>query len=246
MCRSEVPQVKLVSVMKLIGQSIKAAQRGECTSRQLANAAGVLLSAKGVVHINPLYTRLLSRALGTACWDAPITESNREFALEDLLYWQANRKDIAGKSWVRREKIFQVAGDVSETGFAGHCLLFPEPITQAFTNEDLQLMPSKELSSVLRETVNVRVCIASALCRAAAQLSGGLLVYVGDNQGSVYCLNCMKDSVRILNELPPRLRSMPHRGLTLSPVAHYCITSRTATSDALCASRTTANHQAHS
>jgi len=64
----EIPIDKKEYILKLIEEALQANQ---LTARQLARIAGVLLSVKEAVHMAPLYTRLLFRAISAAeGWEA--------------------------------------------------------------------------------------------------------------------------------------------------------------------------------
>ena len=66
----------------------------------------------------PLYTRLLFRAVAAAeGWDALVPEEMGQLAKDDLLHWKKYLLQQSGKSWVRRQVVYHVAGDVSGTGY---------------------------------------------------------------------------------------------------------------------------------
>ena len=80
------------------------------------------------------------------------------------------------------------------TGYAGYSKLLPVPIVLSYTPEEWDLMQRdpNAISSVHRETQNVRLVLETILLQQAIAVTGGLLVYIGDNQGSIACLNGMK------------------------------------------------------
>ena len=83
----EIPEEKRANILQLLQDAL---QRGSISARQMAKIAGVMLSVKEAVHMAPLYTRLLFRALSaTYVWDSPVPELERLFAQEDLHHWKS-------------------------------------------------------------------------------------------------------------------------------------------------------------
>ena len=123
----DIPADKLDYIKLLIDDSLLAES---VTPRQMAKVAGVLISVKPAVHMAPLYTRLLFKAMGEGqgCWDDPLPELSREFAKADLLYWKQHLLQQSGKSWKKRSIVYHCAGDMSNTGYAGYSSLLPAPI----------------------------------------------------------------------------------------------------------------------
>lgn len=101
--------------------------------------------------------------------------------------WEESLSLATSKSWLRRDAIIFITGDVSETCFAGYCDLLPDHIVHPFTNTDHQLMMSGQLSSTLREVTNARICIETVLHIAPLAVKGALLIYKGNNQAAIYC-----------------------------------------------------------
>ena len=185
-------------ILQLLEESLR---KDSISARQLAKVAGVLLSVKEAVHMAPLYTRLLFRALSaTQVWDSPVPELERDFAREDLQHWRNYLLKQSGKSWLKRSKIFHAAGDVSGTGSAGYSNLLPAPIVMSYSIEDWEAMQADphSLSSVLRETKNAQLVLETVIAHKSPQLQGGLLVYTGDKQGSIACLRRMLGKGEIL------------------------------------------------
>ena len=196
-CAFEVPEDKVVYIMQLIEECLQAQS---VSSRQLAQVAGVLLSVKGAEHMAPLYCRCLFRAMcGTSPWDSPIPDCDREFAASDLRYWKDLLAHGNGKSWVKRSNVIHASGDVSDVGYAGHCALLPVPIIMSYSEIDRQLVSERALSSVLRETVNAKLVLETIMTQQCAAVKGGLIVYKGDNQGSIDCLRKMNGKGVILD-----------------------------------------------
>ena len=137
-----------------------------------AKVARVLLSLKPALHMAPMYSRLLFSALSPANWDAflPLFESS--MAAGDLEYWLHNLKEYKPKSWVHRDRLFEIWGDISETAFGGHSPLLMQPIVQEFSLNELAATNEVGLSSVYRDTRCARICIetlnskVSSLCFA--------------------------------------------------------------------------------
>ena len=194
----EIPREKKDYILQLLNDNL---QKDSISARQLAKVAGVLLSVKEAVHMAPLYTRLLFRALSAMqAWDSPVPELERHFAREDLQHWRDYLLKQSGKSWLRRSRTFNAAGDVSGTGYAGYSSLLPAPIVMSYSIEDWEAMQADphSLSSVLRETRNAQLVLETVIAHKSAQLQGGLLVYTGDNQGSIACLKRMMGKGEIL------------------------------------------------
>jgi hypothetical protein len=59
----------------------------------------------------------------------------------------------------------------------------------------------RELSSCFRETKNARLVIEACLHEHQHTLRGAELVYTGDNQGSIHCLNHMVGQADIFEEV---------------------------------------------
>ena len=202
--RFEIPMDKKQYILQLIEDGLQATR---LTARQLAKIAGVLLSVKKAVQMAPLYTRLLFRAVAASeGWEALVPEKEGQFAREDLLHWKKYLLQQSGKSWAKRQAVFHVAGDVSGTGYAGYCALLHAPVVLSYdTDEWAALLANPHsLSSVHRETQNARVTLQTVILHKASTVAGGLLVYTGDNQGSISCLRKMKglgETLAVVREL---------------------------------------------
>jgi hypothetical protein len=132
--RFEIPTDKKEYILRLIEQGLQATS---LAARQLTKVAGVLLSVKEAVHMAPLYTRLLFRALAAAeGWDAWVSEEMGQFAKEDSLHWKKYLLQQSGKSWVRRQAVYRVAGDVSGTGYAAYSDLLHAPIVLSYDTDE--------------------------------------------------------------------------------------------------------------
>ena len=127
-----VPQDKVDYILELIAQGLQIPPV-PLTSRYCARIAGLLISVKDALPMTPLYTRLLFKAIIPFNWDGPLPPLHREFAEFDLKHWQSCLLQTNGKSWLRRECVHFVIGDVSETAFAGHCELLPSPVLHGFS-----------------------------------------------------------------------------------------------------------------
>lgn len=195
----EIPEEKRAYILQLLQDAL---QRESISARQMAKIAGVLLSVKEAVHMAPLYTRLLFRALSaTYDWDSPVPELERQFAQDDLHHWKDYLIKQNGKSWLRRSQIYHAAGDVSGTGYAGYSSLLPAPMVMSYSTEDWEAMQADpySLSSVLRETKNAQLVLETVIKHRSTTLQGALLVYTGDNQGSIACLAKMMGKGDILD-----------------------------------------------
>ena len=97
--RFNVPKDKLEYVK---GQVEACMHTAVVSARELASVAGTLLSLKDAVHMAPLDTRSLFRAMGgMVSWCANMPEFDRQFAQEDLQYWADNLERLNGKSLVQ-------------------------------------------------------------------------------------------------------------------------------------------------
>ena len=203
-----VPADKLQYLQQLIAVCLEAQS---VTPRQMAKVAGVLISVKPAVHMAPLYTRLLFKAMseGACSWDDPLPELSREFAKVDLLYWQQHLLQQSSKSWKQRSTVYHCAGDMSDLGYAGYSSLLPAPIILSYEASEwdqLQANPHS-LSSVLRETMNAKLIMQTIMQQCKGQVAGSTLVYTGDNMGSIDCLRKMQgkgailDAVRELHQI---------------------------------------------
>ncbi len=198
-CSFEVPADKIEYILQLVEGGLQAPT---ISSRQLAKIAGVLLSVKAAVHMAPLYSRCLFRAMSfTLPWDNPIPEEDHKFAASDLSYWKTLLAHSNGKSWLKRSKVVHASGDVSDTGYAGYCSLLSEPIVMSYSESDRLLVADRALSSVLRETRNAKLVIETVIKQQTAAVQGGVLVYTGDNLGSIQCLKKMNGKGAILDEV---------------------------------------------
>ena len=130
----EISTEKREYILQLIQEGL---QMDEISARQLAKIAGVLLSVKEAVHMAPLYTRLLFRAMPTTpTWDSIVPELDREVAREDLLHRKDYLLKQAGKSWVKRAQVYHATGEVSSTGYACYSSLLPQPIVLSYNTEN--------------------------------------------------------------------------------------------------------------
>ncbi len=197
--RFQIPAEKKEYILQIIEACL---QRPQISGRHIAKVAVLLLSVKDIVHIAPLYTRLLFRAVAAAmAWDSPIPHLERQFAEEDLQHWKCYLLKQSGKSWLRRANVFHAAGDVSGTGYAGYSSLLPHPIVMSDSLEDWATMQADPhaLSSVLRETENTKLVLETIILHRTATMDGGVLIYTGDNQGSIACLSKMMGKGKILD-----------------------------------------------
>ena len=199
-CSFKIPADKLEYIKQLIHECLTAKS---VTPRQMAKVAGVLISVKPAVHMAPLYTRLLFKAMaeGKGCWDEPLLELSREFARADLLYWKQHLLQHSQKSWKKRSIVYHCAGDMSNSGYAGYSSLLPAPIILSYETSDwvqLQADP-RSFSSVLRETTNAKLIMQTIMQQSSVVLAGSTLVYTGDNMGAIDCLNKMQGKDAILD-----------------------------------------------
>lgn len=111
-----------------------------------------------------------------------------------MLHWEKYILQQSGKSWARRQAVFHVAGDVSGTGYAGYSALLHAPVVLSYDTDEwaAMLADPHSLSSVHRETQNAWVTLQTVVLHRASTVAGDLLVYTGDNQGSISCLRKMK------------------------------------------------------
>ena len=103
--RFEVPADKVEYSLELIQAAIASTTAGRVASRALARVAGVLFSLKDAIHMAPLYTLLLFRAMDPSDWDRPLDTSQGHFAVEDLLYWQKRLTTSHHKSWLKKTRV---------------------------------------------------------------------------------------------------------------------------------------------
>ena len=188
----EIPTEKKEYILQLIEEGL---QKNGLTSRHLAKIAGVLLSVKEAVHMAPLYTRLLFRAVAAAQgWDVHVPDEAWQFAKDDLLHWKRYLLQQPGKSWARRQNVHHVTGDVSGIGYAGYSDLLPAPVVLSYNTDEWAALSADphSLSSVHRETRNAQLTLQTVILQRASQVQGALLVYFGDNQGSISCLRKMR------------------------------------------------------
>ena len=144
----KIPAERKEYILQIIEECL---QKPNVSGRQLAKVAGVLLSVKEAIHMAPLYTRLLFRAVAAAvAWDSPVPHLERQFAEEDLQHWKCYLLKQSGKSWLRRANVFHAAGDVSGTGYAGYSDLLPQPIVMSYS--------SSEKSGVLNQQYRINRC----------------------------------------------------------------------------------------
>ncbi len=134
---------------------------------------------KEAVHMAPLYTRLLFRAISAAeGWEARVPNEVGELAKEDLLYWRDVLLHQSGKSRARRQAMFHVARDNSGTWYAGYSDLLHAPVVLSYDVDEwaaLQANPHS-LSSLHRETQNAKLTLQTVILHATTVVTGGLLV----------------------------------------------------------------------
>ena len=154
-CQLLVPSDKVDYIKELIHAAL---QSSAVTRRQLASIAGVLMSIAPAVYMAPLYTRLLYRAMtGSSRWDVEVEDS--QIAEPDLLYWLHNIDMVNGRTWLRSKEYIHVVGDASSVGYAAFTpnSELPSSMIISIDQSEIERMKVNQLSSVLRETKNVRL-----------------------------------------------------------------------------------------
>lgn len=122
-------------------------------------------------------------------------------ARKDLKFWSGSLESLQGKSWTPRTVVHRVFGDASATAYAGSSELLSAPMVMGHTQDEQERMRVQQLSSCFRETKNARLCIAALLAEKPDQVRGLMIVYIGDNQGSIHCLNNMSGNAEIFLEV---------------------------------------------
>lgn len=199
--RFEVPTDKVQYISELVEEGVLASKNGTLTARNLAKIAGVLLSVKEAIFFAPLYTRLMFDAMKRQEWDNFLQGGNLDLALSDLLFWADNVQNIPYKSWIQRSNAINIYGDASETNYAGHTSVLEHNIVQAFSLLDHAAMLNSEFSSTLREVIAAKVCVLTVINQRTDLAKGGVVIYHGDNQSAIHCLNKFKGKGRILDEV---------------------------------------------
>ncbi len=64
-----------------------------------------------------------------------------------------------------------------------------------------QIMLDSKLASCFHETRNARLGVETVLQKAADAAKGGILVYTGNDQGAIHCLNNMRGNVETFAEV---------------------------------------------
>ena len=95
---------------------------------------------------------------------------------------------------------------MSGTGYAGYFDLLHAPVVLSYGTDEWAalLADPHSFSSVHRETQNARVPLQTVIQHRADIVARGLLIYTGDNQGSISCLRKMRglgDTLTIVREL---------------------------------------------
>ena len=99
---------------------------------------------------------------------------------------------------MQRIECIDVVGDVSDIGYAGYSTVLPAPVIISLSQKESEQAMSRALSTVLRETINARKVIESVILHGKDHVKGRKVVYTGDNQGSIYCLNKMGGNPSVL------------------------------------------------
>lgn len=175
-------------------------QRQQCSARQVAQLAGLLLSFAPAVALAPLFTRELYNAIaGTQDWDAPFrlgggARTEVQFLLDHI-------DELNGHHMFKREKAVIVVGDASETAYAGYTPNgeLGSAINVAFSESELQQMKEGQYSSTLREAVGLCKVVTVLL----EQLPPGVIAthriqFVGDNQGCISVFQHMRGQPQIV------------------------------------------------
>lgn len=147
-----------------------------------------------------MYARTLFQAI-TGHWENELTGQEWELAGRDLVSQCENLRQLQGKSWTPRGVSFRVCGDASATADAGSSALLSAPVIYGHTEEEQERMKAQKLSSCFRETKNARLCIAALLSEQPDKVRGCVVQYIGDNQGSIHCLNNMSGNAEIFEEV---------------------------------------------
>ena len=199
-CQLLVPSDKVDYIKELIHAAL---QSSAVTRRQLASIAGVLMSIAPAVYMAPLYTRLLYRAMtGSSRWDVEVEDS--QIAEPDLLYWLHNIDMVNGRTWLRSTEYIHVVGDASSVGYAAFTpnSELPSSMIISIDQSEIERMKVNQLSSVLRETKNVRLALETVINSIpTAQHAGRVFVYTWDCAPAIQGLLKMKGSVEVFPEV---------------------------------------------
>ena len=199
-CQLIVPPDKVDYIQELIQTAL---QSSSVTKKQLATIAGVIMLIAPAVYMAPLYTRLLYRAMtGNSKWDKELADS--QMAEPDLLYWLHHLDKVNGRSWLRSTEYIHVIGDASNVGYAAFTpnAELQSTMIVSFDLSEIDKMNVNQLSSVFRETKNVRLALETIInSLPAAQLASKVFVYTGDCAPAIQGLLRMKGSIEVFPEV---------------------------------------------
>lgn len=165
------------------------------TFRDLASAAGKLLSFAPAIRLAKLYCRVLYN-----CMKGAISDWDKEFTSpEELLLtmsWVAQQlPGWNGLSWKKSTEVLLVAGDYSSTH--GYAAFTPygelsEPIVVSLTPEELEAISTHSLSSTYGELKAIYHTLDVLVTLHPHLVVGRTLCYECDNQATVAIVNGMK------------------------------------------------------
>ena len=139
---------------------------------------------------------------GNSRWDAEVADSR--IAEPDLLYWLHHFDDVNGRSWLHSLEYIHVVGDASSIGYAAftpNAELASDMII-SFDQFEIARINENKLSSMLRETKNVRLALETVInSLPAAQLEGKVFIYTGYCAPSIQGLLRMKGSIEVFPEV---------------------------------------------
>ena len=191
-----VPEEKLEKFREMVRD---LEQQQMVNNRQLARAAGKLVSFKLAVGIAPLYAQLLFKAFKAGGdWDEMY--SSPEEAIRDLKWFAEHVGQWNGQSWLQTRRDVIMAGDYgSNTGCGA---FFPNeemsPIEHSLTEAQIREVQENNLSSTKGELLALLYSLHTVIQVNPELLAGKRLHYQSDNQGTVADVNGMKGCANVL------------------------------------------------
>ncbi|GAQ91116.1 DNA/RNA polymerases [Klebsormidium nitens] len=160
------------------------------TSRAIARAAGILVSAAPAVLPVAIYSRALYEALnGKEGWDSHFPTP--EIVKETASFWVQNIERFNGRRWWPRPVQIRICVDASAVGFGGYA---ETPSRERLTIAGTFTADQAKTSSTEREIMGYVEAIKTVAENRAEEVKGTSILVTGDNQAAVGAINGFRSS----------------------------------------------------
>ena len=193
-------------IQYFLQQVMELRQAAQVSPRQVAKAAGLLLSFKPAMKMVPLYARDMFQATSQhaqAGWDSGMAPT--EYMLQELQWWTDNVHMANGLRWHQHRVSISTASDASESRYAAFQVDAPsgQPwrMEVGFSREEQRRVTDSSLHSTLRELRAIRLVVQALAAPRANQLQHSTVQWFSDSQLGVPLLRATKGAPDCLQEV---------------------------------------------